>query len=131
MRKLRLSTLGLLLATSIAAGCAGDRMFAVAEPGAGVMTDWYDHRTLYTFAADPTNPPSSACVSAYCEWQWPPFRVLPGERARGDFTIIKRADGTQQWAYKGKPLYFYVGDRSYGAKTGEGLGGGVWQTVKY
>lgn len=92
------------------------------------MTDWYEHRTLYTFDRDSTNPTRSVCTTAYCEMNWPPFRPTAGERARGDYTIINRDDGTSQWAYKGKPLYFFSKD----TKTGERLGNdvnGVWHVV--
>ena len=32
-------------------------------------------------------------------------------------------------AYKGKPLYTFVGDQKTGDKTGDGAGG-AWQAVK-
>jgi predicted lipoprotein with Yx(FWY)xxD motif len=129
MTKLRPLTPILLLGAAVAGGCAGDRPMAPTEMRGGMMTDWYEHRTLYTFDRDSTNPPSSACTSAYCTWQWPPFRPLPGDRPMGDLTIFKNADGSQQWAYKGKPLYFYVGDQKTGDKTGDGRNG-VWHVVK-
>jgi len=102
MTKLRPGTLALVLAASIAGGCAGDRPIAPTEMRGGVMTDWYEHRTLYTNSNDATNPTSSTCDSAYCTWQW---------------------------AYKGKPLYFYVGDTKTGDKTGDGRNNGVWRVV--
>lgn len=129
MTKLRPLTPILLLAAAVAAGCAGDRPMAPTEMRGGVLTDWYEHRTLYTFDRDSTNPPSSACTSAYCMWQWPPFTTAGGGSPRGDLTIVKRPDGVMQWAYKGKPLYFYVGDQKTGDKTGDGRNG-VWHVVK-
>lgn len=129
MTNLRPGTLALVLAASIAGGCAGDRSIAPTEMRGGVMTDWYEHRTLYTNSNDPANPPSSTCTSAYCMWQWPPFTPVGGAGARGDLTIFKRADGTLQFAHKGKPLYFYIGDTTTGDKTGDGRNNGVWRVV--
>ncbi len=113
---------------ALLAGCAGDRMVAPAEMRGGVMTDWYGHKTLYTFDRDTTNPTVSNC-NAECAVRWPPFRPNEGERARGDWTIFKRADGSQQWAYNGKPVYFFAGDQKTGDKNGEGVNG-VWRTLK-
>jgi len=45
-----------------------------------------------------------------------------------DWSMVKRKDGAEQWAYDGKPLYFYKGDVKKGDKTGDGLGG-VWHVI--
>jgi predicted lipoprotein with Yx(FWY)xxD motif len=47
----------------------------------------------------------------------------------GDYTVVTRDDGTRQWSYKGKPLYFWVKDRQPGDKTGEGVNN-VWRTAR-
>ncbi|MNP39404.1 Secreted repeat [compost metagenome] len=47
----------------------------------------------------------------------------------GDWTLIKRKDGSMQWAYYGKPLYTYIDDKKAGDKAGEGKGG-VWHIAK-
>ena len=66
-----------------------------------------------------------------CTQSWPPVRVAPGAKAVGDWTIIKRQDGIEQWAYKGQALYTSVLDRvagdTYGGTMrsgGEGAGDG-------
>lgn len=87
------------------------------------MTDWYDHKTLYTYDKDTTNPPRSECYG-HCAVDFRPFQVRPGERPVGDFTIVKRDDGTQQWAYKGKPLYIYTKDVNTGDSMGAAVGSG-------
>jgi predicted lipoprotein with Yx(FWY)xxD motif len=51
------------------------------------------------------------------------------DKAAGDFTVITRDDGTQQWAVKGKPVYFWFKDSKPGDKTGDGVNK-VWQTAK-
>jgi len=119
----------LALATAVVlGGCASDRVVAPAEMRGGVLTDWYSHKTLYTFDKDPTDPPRSVC-NGQCAVNWPPFTPREGDKSARDFTIIKRDDGSSQWAYKGKPLYFYVGDKQVGEKNGEGLNG-VWHVAK-
>ena len=125
---LRLGTSLLVLAAAFAGGCASDRVVAPAEMRGGVMTDWYSHKTLYTFDKDTTNPTRSTC-NAECAVRWPPFRPAEGDRARGDWTTFKRDDGSLQWAYMGKPIYFFAGDQKTGDKTGDGVGG-AWRVVK-
>jgi predicted lipoprotein with Yx(FWY)xxD motif len=126
--KIRSAALILACCAAMLAGCAGDRMVAPAEMRGGVMTDWYGHKTLYTFDRDTTNPTQSNC-NAECAVRWPPFRPNEGDRARGDWTIFKRADGSSQWAYMNKPVYFFAGDQKTGDKTGDGVNG-VWKVLK-
>jgi predicted lipoprotein with Yx(FWY)xxD motif len=53
-----------------------------------------------------------------CEQQWPPLRPVVGVVAAvGDWSIIKRGDGTVQWAYEKKPIYTSVYDRFPGEIT--------------
>jgi len=44
------------------------------------------------------------------------------------WSLAKRKDGKSQWAYDGKPVYFYSGDKKKGDKSGDGVGG-VWHVV--
>ena len=82
-------------------------------------------RTLYTFDKDSAN--TSAC-NADCATMWPPFAAADGAKAKGDFGLVARSDGIQQWSYKSKPLYYFSGDTQPGETKGEGMGG-VWHTV--
>ncbi len=43
----------------------------------------------------------------------------------GTLTTFARADGSQQVAYNGEPLYYFTGDTAPGDANGEGVGG-VW-----
>jgi predicted lipoprotein with Yx(FWY)xxD motif len=52
-----------------------------------------------------------------------------GEVANGDYSLITRDDGAVQWAYKGKPLYLWVKDKSPGEMSGDGVNK-VWHVVK-
>ena len=128
MNKLQFAAMPVVLAAAFAAGCASDRVVAPAEMRGGVLTEAYSHKTLYTFDKDSTSPPRSAC-NAECAVQWPPFRPAAGERNIRDFTIIRRDDGSSQWAYQGRPLYTFAGDQKTGDKAGDGANG-LWRAVK-
>ncbi len=78
--------------------------------------------TLYTFDRDEAG--KSNC-DGDCAVRWPPFMAEAGATAEGDWTVVERSDGTTMWAYKGKPLYTYEGDKAAGDATGDGVGG-VW-----
>ncbi|GMV57042.1 MAG: hypothetical protein AMXMBFR72_01630 [Betaproteobacteria bacterium] len=83
-------------------------------------------RTLYIFDKDA--PGKSHCYGG-CAAAWPPFVVANPALAGGDFTIVARDDGTAQWAYKGKPLYFFAGDAKPGEINGDKQGG-VWHVIR-
>lgn len=87
-----------------------------------------DGRTLYFFARDARGSGASTCV-AQCAVNWPPLGVAAAAKAIGDYTIINRADGSKQWAYKGMPLYYFAKDTKAGDKLGQGVGG-VWTVAK-
>ncbi|MBI3445781.1 MAG: hypothetical protein HY055_10590 [Magnetospirillum sp.] len=82
--------------------------------------------TLYTFDKDA--PGTSNCVDA-CAQNWPPAMAAAGAMAEGDYTVIKRADGSMQWAYKGKPLYTWSKDAKAGDVTGDGFKD-IWHAAK-
>ena len=98
---------------------------ATAEPimRAGVLAD-PTGRTLYIFDKD--TPGKSNCSGA-CLAAWPAFVAKDGAQATGDFSLLD-ANGVKQWAFKGKPLYYFAGDTQAGERNGENSGG-VWHTV--
>jgi predicted lipoprotein with Yx(FWY)xxD motif len=49
-----------------------------------------------------------------CADLWPPFRASARSRPVGDWTVIKRPDGSLQWAYEGFPVYTSVLDERPG-----------------
>ena len=93
----------------------------------GMLTD-SNGMTLYTFDKDAAGSGKSVCNDA-CATNWPPLLAKSGEVASGDYTIVTRDDGTMQWALKGKPLYFWIKDKSPGDMTGDGVNK-VWHIVK-
>jgi len=84
--------------------------------------------TLYVFDKDTAG--TSNC-SGTCTKVWPPY--TPGATAQSQLptnvTVIKRADGTSQFAWMDKPLYYYATDQKPGDVTGDGVGG-TWHLVK-
>ena len=66
-------------------------------------------KPLYTYAKD--SPNTSTCTEA-CGATWQPAVVPAGAQAEGDWSIVARADGKQQWAVRGKPLYTHTGDKA-------------------
>lgn len=85
--------------------------------------------TLYTFAKDVAGSGASACNGS-CAANWPPLAVAPSAQPLGDYSIITRADGTRQWAFKGMPLYYFAKDAKPGDKLGDGLLGGAWKVAR-
>lgn len=81
--------------------------------------------TLYTFDKDTGG--ASVCYDD-CAAKWPPYLVAAGETMGEGWTQVDRKDGTKQWAYDGKPLYFFIEDKAKGDKMGDGLGD-VWHVI--
>jgi predicted lipoprotein with Yx(FWY)xxD motif len=77
-------------------------------------------KPLYTYDND-TMKGMSHCRDD-CAQAWPPFLAGPSARPVGDWTIIVREGGAQQWAYKDKPLYTFPADKPGAAGTGETAG---------
>lgn len=80
-------------------------------------------RTLYLFEKDRNGV--SACNTA-CLSYWPALtsRVTPRAGSGVQQSLLrltKQHNGVRQVTYAGHPLYTFVGDKSAGATTGEGL----------
>ena len=82
-------------------------------------------RSLYLYTEDTQNAGESACTDD-CETNWQPL-IVKGTPSAGSgantgmLGIITREDGTMQATYNGWPLYYYSGDRTVGARNGQGL----------
>ena len=83
----------------------------------GILTD-PEGFTLYTFDGD--SPGRSHC-SGRCTETWRPLLAPPEARPWADYSVVARADGTRQWAYKGKPLYRWSRDARAGDRSGDGV----------
>lgn len=99
----------------------GGAVKSVDIGGQMVLTGAND-MTLYIFDKD-----SAGVSNCYddCAAKWPPLFAEDGATPEGEFTLVERTDGTNMWAYKGMPLYFWVDDQAPGDITGDGVGG-VW-----
>ncbi|MBM3512555.1 MAG: hypothetical protein FJX59_02435 [Alphaproteobacteria bacterium] len=81
-----------------------------------------DQRNLTLYVSDFEKDGNAAC-DAKCLKDWAPVAAPWAARSTGDWTAIVRADGTKQWAFRGRPLYHYRGDAQPGQVNGEGLDG--------
>lgn len=82
--------------------------------------------TLYVFDSDVGGV--SACYDG-CAAKWPPYLGKTSDKMTEGWTLVDRTDGSKQWAYDGKPTYFFAGDKAKGDANGDGLGG-KWHVIK-
>ena len=118
--------LGLIVAAGVLAGCSS---ISLAEPPAKMRDGMLVNAkgmTLYTFDRDTAG--KSVC-NGDCAVKWPPLLAGAADKPVGDYTIVTRADGKRQWAYKGKPLYTWPEDQEPGDKYGDNYNK-VWHIVK-
>ncbi len=103
----------------------------LAEPAAKMANGlWVNTAgmTLYTFDKDVAASGKSAC-NGPCAALWPPVAAAADAKAEGDFTLVVRDDGARQWAYKGKPVYTYTGDKKAGEMSGDNFKDS-WHVIK-
>lgn len=77
--------------------------------------------TLYTFDGNAAHPIPDCGAGSDCARHWRPVEAGAIANPAGDFTVIPRQDGITQWAYRGRPLYLFEGDRKPGEVRGAGL----------
>jgi predicted lipoprotein with Yx(FWY)xxD motif len=100
---------------------------SAARNTSGVLGDAAS-MTLYFSDAD-TDAGKPTCVDA-CAKEWPALTAPPRAVLSPEWTVIARADGVKQWAYKGKPLYLSTKDEKPGDTKGDGADG-KWHTATY
>lgn len=91
-------------------------------------------RALYAFTRDPRG--RSVCNGA-CAAAWPPYLSrgrlqAAGAVERSLLGTTRRANGTRQVTYAGRPLYYYVRDRSPGEVRCQNVFGfgGLWLVMR-
>jgi predicted lipoprotein with Yx(FWY)xxD motif len=91
-------------------------------------------RALYAFTRD--RGVHSSCAGK-CATRWPPFLVSARPAAGNGVNAklirtTRRSDGRLQATYGGRPLYYYVGDRSPGQVLCQNVQefGGLWLVVR-
>jgi len=74
------------------------------------------------------------CTAAACVGAWHPL-AAPANGVSGagvgSLATVKRPEGAEQVAYRGEPLYTFVGDKAAGEVNGQGLksDGSTWEAV--
>jgi predicted lipoprotein with Yx(FWY)xxD motif len=127
-----MKTKNLLFALAVSAtlaACSSNGMRPAAPAMAsGDLLTGSNGMTLYTFDKDAAGSGKSVC-NGPCATNWPPLFAMDGDMASGDYSIVMRDDGKKQWAFKGKPLYFWAKDMKAGDRTGDGFNN-VWRVAK-
>ncbi len=78
-----------------------------------------NNRTLYILT---DGDPNTFNCDAACEEQWPPHTTdFSFVGVSGQFDVMARGDGLNQWTFKGYPLYFYIGDNVEGETNGNSI----------
>jgi len=124
------SVFGLALAISgnsaVQAMENGNDLVHSRELGGQVFMMNEQHMSLYFFDKDEQN--ISNCYDE-CAVNWPPALLDAGAELGENYTLFERTDGTMQIAFKGQPLYRFVGDANIGDINGDGVKG-VWRLAK-
>ena len=117
----------LVFCAALASGSALMAQAAPAQEADGVLVG-ANGMTLYTFDRDAAGSGKSVC-NGPCAAKWPPLAATSDAEARGDWSVVIRDDGSRQWAYKGKPVYFWAADQKAGDRTGDGVNN-VWHLAR-
>jgi predicted lipoprotein with Yx(FWY)xxD motif len=125
----------LLAALVLAAPAAAADRGTLTAGNSRYGTILFDGRgfVLYAFTKDAKG--RSACSGA-CAAAWPPYlasRPAAGKGTKGALLgTTRRADGKLQVTYAGRPLYYYVGDRSPGQILCQNVAeyGGLWLVLR-
>ncbi|MCT9812269.1 hypothetical protein N0K08_16615 [Acidovorax sp. Be4] len=85
--------------------------------------------TLYVFDKDTAGSGKSVCNGG-CATNWPPLMAPASAVPIGGWSVVIRDDGSRQWAYQGRPLYYWIKDTKPGDKTGDGFLNNSWHAAK-
>ena len=138
MRSLVLAVLVLVAATFAAgAGASAGARATLTVRSSKYGTILFDGRgrALYAFTRDRRGGPSR-CYGA-CARAWPVYfsggRLLAGKGVKRPLIgTVRRRDGRRQITYDGRPLYYYVGDKSAGQVSCQNVAefGGTWLVMR-
>ena len=141
MRSLVLAIL-VVVTASFAAGSGIARASADAQATLTVRSSSFGSilfdgrgRALYAFTRDRRGG-ASRCYGA-CAQKWPVYfaggRLVAGKGVKRSLVgTTRRRDGRRQITYNGRPLYYYVGDKSAGQVSCQNVAefGGTWLVVR-
>jgi predicted lipoprotein with Yx(FWY)xxD motif len=120
--------IALMLAALLIAACATTTRDTTPADVRNNMLVGESGMTLYTFDRDTAGSGKSAC-NGPCATNWPPLAVIGDAQPVPGYTIVVRDDGRKQWAYKGKPLYFWAKDAKPGDTAGDNYNN-VWHVAR-
>jgi predicted lipoprotein with Yx(FWY)xxD motif len=114
-----------LAVTSTPAQQAPAPLKTATKEGLGTFLVDAKGMTLYLFDND-KEPGKSTCAGG-CVRAWPPYGPQAGDPAPvAPLGVMKRDDGSEQYTYDGKPLYYFNKDKKPGDATGQGAGERWW-----
>lgn len=120
MRTFRYAVIALLLTGTVSAGSMPQRNaqgLLVGKAG----------QTLYSY--DPDGRSGASHCYGPCTVVWPPYSAAADATTTGNYSVTRRADGSRQWVYRGRPLYLFAGDDKPGDRGGDGIDGS-WHVVR-
>jgi predicted lipoprotein with Yx(FWY)xxD motif len=98
---------------------AGFGIKEVQDAAGLALVDNVGH-TLYTLKGD-IEQEKASCQAGPCAELWKPLTAPRVGLPKGDFAVKARADGVNQWHYKGNPLYRYARDHKPEVAEGDGM----------
>jgi predicted lipoprotein with Yx(FWY)xxD motif len=78
------------------------------------------------YASDQDAPDKSNCRGS-CEQSWAPVKAPALAQSGGEWSIVERAPGVRQWAFRKKPLYTHTRDTTLYSQLGSDVPG--WHNV--
>jgi len=119
--------LGIAMSADFASADSHGNKYVHSRPFNGqVYVMYQDHMSLYTYDNDTVG--QSNCYDE-CAKNWPPATLDAGTKLGESYSLIQRADGTMQAAFRGLPLYLYSKDRKPGDVNGDGVDG-LWRLAR-
>ncbi|MUT64841.1 plastocyanin/azurin family copper-binding protein [Paenibacillus sp. NEAU-GSW1] len=107
----------------------GERIQLRSDAAVGTYMADKSGMTLYYFTKDAED--LNACQDQ-CLVNWPVYDSkqlqIPAFLNKADFTKLSRPDGTEQWMYRGYPLYYFIQDKQPGDIKGQNVGS-VWYVI--
>jgi predicted lipoprotein with Yx(FWY)xxD motif len=128
MNTIQKFSIALLASISLAACVPLSNNQSIVKSNNGILVST-SNMTLYTFDGDQAGSGKSSC-NGDCANNWPPLLVDVNATSYGDYSIITRDDGKKQFAVKGKPLYFFIMDKSPDDRKGDPSPNGMWHVVR-
>ena len=83
---------------------------------------------LRLYVSDNNGAGKANCIRE-CSFAWPPLLAENFDKATGDWSLVMREDGHNQWAYKGHPVYLLFHDSPM-EPQGNGADGGTWHLLE-